>query len=120
MPTTEVFDGSTELTPHSDWRDLAVCTGKTVLFFARNAERPEARGRRETKARRLCDVCPVQSACREYARQNHLYGFWGGESEGERHRAGYSLTAAIGIRRGQDDLEESAARQAMTRRRVAR
>jgi WhiB family redox-sensing transcriptional regulator len=26
------------------------------------------------------------------------YGYWGGESEEERHLAGYTLTAPIGIR----------------------
>jgi len=36
--------------------------------------------------------------CRDYARDNHEYGFWGGESEDERHGAGYRLIAPIGIR----------------------
>lgn len=102
MTTSELIDAPSELDPRTDWREFAVCTGQTPLFFARKAERPEARARRELKARRLCTACPVQSQCREYARQNHLYGFWGGESEEERHRAGYFLTAPIGIRRGHD------------------
>ena len=28
----------------------------------------------------------------------HEYGFWGGESEEERHAAGYRLIAPIGVR----------------------
>lgn len=107
--TSDLTVAPTELNPRIDWRDLAVCTGQTPLFFARKAERPEARARREQKARRLCDGCPVQLQCRDYARQNHLYGFWGGESEEERHRAGYTLTAPIGIPRDFDAHPETAA-----------
>jgi WhiB family redox-sensing transcriptional regulator len=40
----------------------------------------------------------VQSTCREFARTNHEYGFWGGESEEERHLAGYTVAAPIGVR----------------------
>ena len=109
MNTPDVITAPSELNARIDWRDLAVCTGQTTLFFARKAERPEARARRELKARRLCNGCPVQVQCRDYARQNHLYGFWGGESEEQRHRAGYTLTAPIGIPRGFDADAEPAA-----------
>jgi len=105
MATTDVNHSDTQL----DWQERAVCKGQTQLFFARKAERPEARARREKKAGRLCSVCPVQTECREYGRRNHLYGFWGGESEEERHRAGYSLTAPIGVPRGLADRSEAAA-----------
>ena len=53
---------------------------------------------REAKARSLCDACSVQSICKEYARNNHEYGFWGGENEEQRHMAGYTVAAPIGIR----------------------
>lgn len=109
MSATELINGPTELPRYVDWRDLAVCSGQMPLFFARKAERPQARARREHKAGQLCDRCPVKTECREYARENRLYGFWGGESEDERHSAGYSLTAPIGIRRGPEDHTESAA-----------
>ena len=109
MTTPDVTDTPAELNPRIDWRELAICSGKTELFFARKAERPEARARRELKAGRLCAACPVQLPCRDYARQEHLYGFWGGESEDERHRAGYSLSAPIGIPRGLDTHAEPAA-----------
>lgn len=81
-----------------DWTQFANCKGKTKLFFAPKAERPQARDRREAKARSLCDACTVQSICKEYARNNHEYGFWGGENEEQRHMAGYTVAAPIGIR----------------------
>ena len=42
--------------------------------------------------------CSVLEVCRTFARENHEYGFWGGESEEERHAAGYRLIAPIGVR----------------------
>ena len=47
---------------------------------------------------RLCTECPVRNACQQAARANHEYGFWGGESEEDRHLAGYTVSAPIGIR----------------------
>lgn len=87
--TSEIVEG---------WREHAACNGRLELFFARKAERPEARARREAKAQRLCDECAVRAACRSFARVHREYGFWGGESEEERHMAGYTLTAPIGVR----------------------
>lgn len=81
-----------------NWGRLANCKGKMRLFFAPKAERPQARHRREAKAQSLCIVCPVQTQCFEFARQHHEYGYWGGESEEERHRAGFTIAAPIGIR----------------------
>ncbi len=82
----------------ADWRDLANCTGNTRLFFPPKAERPQARARREAKADRLCNDCVVKIPCQQFARQNHEYGFWAGESEEERHLAGYTVAAPIGVR----------------------
>ena len=87
-----------EIKRSEDWRDFAVCKGQLTLFFARKAERPQARVRREAKAAKLCEVCPVQLQCLTFSRENREYGFWAGESEEERHLAGYTLTAPIGIR----------------------
>ncbi|MEN9286496.1 MAG: hypothetical protein RIS39_488 [Actinomycetota bacterium] len=81
-----------------DWTQFANCKGKTHLFFAPKAERPQARARREAKARSLCDKCVVKDTCREFARVNHEYGLWGGESEEERHLAGYTIAAPVGLR----------------------
>ena len=36
--------------------------------------------------------------CRTFARSNHEYGFWAGESEEDRHLAGFTVSAPIGIR----------------------
>lgn len=81
-----------------DWMRVSACRGLTHLFFPSSAERPQARERREATARQVCLTCAVVEPCREFARRNHEYGFWGGESEDERHAAGYRLIAPIGVR----------------------
>ena len=80
------------------WMAYAECKGLTHLFFPAAAERPQARERREAAAEAVCGACRVQSTCREFARTNHEYGFWGGESEDQRHQAGFRLIAPIGVR----------------------
>ncbi|MFZ9628755.1 MAG: WhiB family transcriptional regulator [Ilumatobacteraceae bacterium] len=85
-------------TGDTSWMDDAACKGHTPLFFPPRAERPQARERREAKARRLCLACPVLDECRTFARLNHEYGFWAGESEEERHLAGFTVSAPIGVR----------------------
>jgi WhiB family transcriptional regulator, redox-sensing transcriptional regulator len=87
------------------WMKTAACRGLTVLFFPPSAERPQARDRREASARSVCASCSILSECRDYARQNHEYGFWGGESEDERHAAGFRLIAPIGTRARPEALE---------------
>lgn len=96
---TNVIRQAAVVNPDQAWSQFGACRDQLHLFFARKAERPQTRVHREAKARRLCISCPVQLTCRDYARNNHEYGFWGGESEGERHLAGFSLTAPIGVRR---------------------
>jgi WhiB family redox-sensing transcriptional regulator len=81
-----------------DWTQFANCKGKTRLFFAPKAERPQARARREAKARSLCDKCVVAQTCKQFARINREYGLWGGESEEERHLAGFTIAAPVGLR----------------------
>lgn len=81
-----------------EWMDAAACKGLTHLFFPSPAERPQARERREATARQVCATCSVRSTCQSFARDHHEYGFWGGESEDERHAAGYRLIAPIGVR----------------------
>ena len=82
----------------NEWMESANCKGRTTLFFPPKAERPQARARREAKARRLCMACSVLDECRSYARANHEYGFWAGESEEDRHLAGFTVSAPIGVR----------------------
>ncbi|MEY4365735.1 MAG: hypothetical protein RLZZ305_1079 [Actinomycetota bacterium] len=80
------------------WTGDAQCKGMTEVFFPPAAERPQARERREAQAREVCHSCPVLVDCRDFARRNREYGFWGGESEEERHAAGFRLIAPIGVR----------------------
>jgi WhiB family transcriptional regulator, redox-sensing transcriptional regulator len=94
---------STNRFTNEAWVSKAACKGLTTLFFPPSAERPQARERREALARTVCASCSVLTTCREFARTHHEYGFWGGESEDERHAAGFRLIAPIGTRaRGLD------------------
>jgi WhiB family redox-sensing transcriptional regulator len=70
---------------------LASCRGRTDLFFPTYNERPSTRARREARAKRLCERCPVQDACRTFARSHGEYGLWGGETDEERVLAGVRL-----------------------------
>ncbi|MEM9041321.1 MAG: WhiB family transcriptional regulator [Actinomycetota bacterium] len=79
------------------WQEAAVCKGRTDLFFPKRSERPEARERRERAAAMLCQKCPVRVPCQQDARENREYGFWGGESEHERHLAGFKVAAPVGL-----------------------
>lgn len=78
------------------WTSDAACQGRTELFFAPPGERPEARQVRESKARAVCANCPVVHECRDWARENREYGFWGGESEEERAAAGFRVDMPVG------------------------
>ena len=77
------------------WVDGVLCAGKSDLFFAPFAERPEARVRREARASELCAACPAMDTCRQHARDHRELGFWGGESEAERATAGFAPTTPI-------------------------
>lgn len=78
------------------WMLEAACKGQTALFFPLPGERPEAREVREARARALCGACSSLDDCREYARQQREYGFWGGESEEERAAAGFRVDMPVG------------------------
>ncbi len=80
----------------AEWTDEAACAGRTELFFASFAERPDQRNHRERQARALCEACPVLPECRAWARERREYGFWGGESEEERAAAGYPVALPTG------------------------
>ena len=82
-----------------DWRATAACAGRSELFFGRPSERPEARERREARARALCAECGVILQCREAARDRAEYGLWGGESEEDRFVAGVAVGDPAGLRR---------------------
>jgi len=74
-----------------EWMEKGACRGMTHLFFPSSSERPQARERREAMAREVCRQCNVADICRDFARENHEYGFWGGESEEDRRAAGIPL-----------------------------
>ena len=78
------------------WTGTAACRGQNDLFFAPAGERPETRNVREAKARAVCHTCVVMQPCRQWARENREYGFWGGESEEERAAAGYRVDMPVG------------------------
>ena len=96
----------------ADWKLQAACRGQIELFFARKAERPQARERREAKAKKMCGVCPVSTECRTTARENREYGYWAGESEEDRHLLGFRVTAPIGLRARLADVEKRQSRSA--------
>ena len=77
------------------WMTDGLCAGRSDLFFAPFAERPEARVRRESKAKGLCESCASTVECKAYARDNRELGFWGAESESERATAGFAPTTPI-------------------------
>jgi WhiB family redox-sensing transcriptional regulator len=78
------------------WTVDAACVGQTDLFFAPAGERPETRVLREARARAICRICDVLSPCRDWARENREYGYWGGESEEERAAAGFRVDMPVG------------------------
>jgi WhiB family redox-sensing transcriptional regulator len=78
------------------WTVDAACSGQTNLFFAPAGERPETRVLREARARAICRSCPALEPCRDWARENREYGFWGGESEEERAAAGFRVDMPVG------------------------
>lgn len=95
MTTIDLLASNAEA---DEWMRHGACKGLTQLFFPTAAERPQARERRESAAEAICASCEVRIECMDFARHNHEYGFWGGESEDERHAAGFRLIAPIGVR----------------------
>lgn len=78
------------------WTIDAACEGETSLYFVPPGERPEARTLREAKARSICMGCVVLEPCRNWARKQREYGFWGGESEEDRAAAGFRVDMPVG------------------------
>jgi WhiB family redox-sensing transcriptional regulator len=75
--------------PQPAWYDQANCRGKSELFYPPANETPSARSLRERYAAMICARCMVLCQCRDWARQQHEFGFWGGESEAARTAAGF-------------------------------
>lgn len=64
------------------WTDLALCKGKTELFFGHRGDWKSSK-----LARDICSECPVASRCLEEAVKNdERYGVWGGVTYTERRK----------------------------------
>ena len=63
------------------WQDSAACKGHPDpdRFFP-----VISRYKVPQDLRELCNACPVQAACYQYAEQNRDHGIWAGLSEDER------------------------------------
>lgn len=69
------------------WQDKAACKGMdpTLFFGPEYAETVKEKRDREEAAKAVCNTCPVQKDCLEYALDaKEPYGIWGGMTETER------------------------------------
>lgn len=68
--------------PSADFMKQGACRGSKVNFFPPNGHNLLTR-----PALELCNSCPVQMACLDYALANNIdHGIWGGTSERARRR----------------------------------
>ena len=69
-----------------EWQMQGACRGMdSGFFFHPEGERGPARAYRESRAKEICQGCPVLEQCRRHALTVHEpYGVWGGLSEAER------------------------------------
>ncbi|MGC1418577.1 MAG: WhiB family transcriptional regulator [Acidimicrobiales bacterium] len=65
----------------TEWMNQAKCRDYPAeVFFPRD-------GVGVLITQKICDECPVEKECLEYAIDNHVdHGIWGGKSERERRR----------------------------------
>lgn len=76
----------------TDARQPLPCASYPKLFHTPDDGRTDTgsvKTNRIAAAKFLCGQCPVQAACRAWARTSRETGVWGGESEEEREAAGY-------------------------------
>lgn len=68
------------------WQERASCQQtEAAAFFAPDSERIREREKREAAAKRVCEQCPVRTACLEHALAvPEQFGIWGGLTELER------------------------------------
>ena len=71
-----------------DWQRDAACRGTdTATFYHPENERGPSRARRETRAKQVCQGCPVVENCLRWALDTREpYGVWGGLSVEEREQ----------------------------------
>ncbi|MFC9557332.1 WhiB family transcriptional regulator [Rhodococcus sp. NPDC056960] len=72
--------------PSANWRVNALCRIiSPALFFHPANERGQQRRKRISEAKKICSLCPVIHACRDYAlTTGEPFGIWGGMSEEDR------------------------------------
>ena len=75
--------------PQPTWYADAPCRGKGRLFYPPPNEPASERALRERRAAVVCAGCDAKLACRDWAREQHEFGYWGGESEAVRTAAGF-------------------------------
>jgi WhiB family redox-sensing transcriptional regulator len=68
---------------NAPWRKRAACTGiDSDIFYPASEDEVDAQ-----EAKAICAVCPVSTACLEYAlASREREGVWGGTTERERRR----------------------------------
>ncbi len=77
------------------WRFRAACQNEsTDLFFP-------GRGANTRPVKRLCQGCPVQHDCLEWALHHELFGIWGGTTPDQ--RAAIRRARSIDLRRPEID-----------------
>jgi WhiB family transcriptional regulator, redox-sensing transcriptional regulator len=67
------------------WKELGACKGMPVGVFYPDSTKKDFQVLLK-KAIGICNGCPVQQECLEYALQNERFGVWGGVSERGRVR----------------------------------
>lgn len=77
--TRPAFPGPRITTPTADaaWQDRAACKGSDLPFFTE-----PAKGHRiPQEIRDLCNACPVNADCLDYALETGSAGIWAGTTE---------------------------------------
>lgn len=69
-----------------DWQEDAACRSyENIMFFGEEGEAELDRQIRENRAKSVCQRCPVNEQCLEFAMEtNQKYGIWGGLTDKER------------------------------------
>jgi len=75
--------------PQPNWYEVAKCRGKSQYFYPPPNETAADRTLRERYAAVVCASCVAMTECRSWARNQHEFGYWGGESESARTAAGF-------------------------------
>lgn len=89
MTRPPAFARIRRIPPQPAWYADAPCRGKSGLFYPTANEPASSRIARERRAAVVCAGCDARLACRDWAREQREFGYWGGESEAARTAAGF-------------------------------